>query len=199
MLLGLAVVIHVEQQAKFIYQEPSKMKNSGHKEDHERQAYYPSFRQPERFYWLICISSVMVIAVLTLFGIVLQKLFMLRSASDSKQSEMTNNEKELRSMCNSVLLSRVVQCYHPYYSMSAILTPESQTCKDKLAFDQEIKKLKQQQTVQQLHCFKNAYCYDVNDFNVEERRRNTRHDSRFPKITTVTGLDDGILRVPLHR
>ena len=47
------------------------------------------------------------------------------NSPNESELKLTQNEKELRSMCNAVLLSRVAQYYHPYFSMSAVTSPNN--------------------------------------------------------------------------
>ena len=85
-------------------------------------------------------------------------------------------------MCNAVLLSRVAQYYHPYFSMSAVTSPNNKSCQDTKNHLEEVKVLMKQQKVGQLHCFKNAQSH----FYEQGCRKSSRIDSRFPRVSTVS-------------
>ena len=86
-------------------------------------------------------------------------------------------------MCNAVLLSRVAQYYHPYFSMSAVTSPNNKSCQDTKNHLEEVKVLMKQQKVGQLHCFKNA---QTHNFYEQTGRKSSRIDSRFPRVNTVS-------------
>merc|ERR1712110_115254 len=103
-------------------------------------------------------------------------------------------------MCNTVLLSRVAQYYHPYYSMSAVCSPNSKSCPDTTNHQEQVKVLRKQETVQRLHCFKNAQYYDVEMNKPKSRNnsgnRNTRIDTRFPVGFSTVSIQAGLTTLP---
>jgi len=199
---GIASFMYLEKQAKYIYKEhlqpPDTRATSNTTHTDTKLLYYQTFKQPIGFYWLVCTSALMMVMVFVLATVTLQKLLSLRTVSDSNQTEVTKNEKELRKMCNTVLLSRVNQFYHPYYSMSAVSSPNSTSCPDTTRHSEELKTLKKKECVNQFQCFRNAKYHDV-DLNIVHKPPRSkssvidgnRIDTRFPKVTSVsiqTGL-----------
>ena len=77
--------MYLEKQAKYIYKEhlhpPDIRETSNRTHTDTKVLYYQAFKQPIGFYWLVCVSALMVVMVFILATVTLQKLLSLRTAS----------------------------------------------------------------------------------------------------------------------